>query len=113
MPYVLTKSSKITCGHGGTVEISAQSKLSVATQGVLIKSDVDRKSVSLTCTNLVDEQKHLKKCSSCAVSGGEAGKLTVHKSPVLLDSLSGTTDGNPLGSLKLEVGTTQTKLSAS
>lgn len=112
MSAVLTITSAISCGHGGTIAKPAESKLSVGGQWVLTQSDVDAKAVLPTCSQ-ANTNKGEVPCSVFTVEKGAAGKLTVGKSPVLLDTLAGSTGGKPDSSLKLVVDRTQTKLTAS
>ena len=110
MTDVLTMNAKIECGHGGAVDIFSEVKLRVDSKPVLLKESVDGKSVSLACTTQPDNSGH-KKCTKASVTGTEAAKLTVGGKGVLLDQLSGKTDGNPIGTPTV-TGGTQSKLTA-
>lgn len=119
MAGVLTMGSKVTCEHEGAVGVSSTEKLKVSNYPVLVKASIAGKSIAANCTTtdaLDDQGKQKdKKCTSVSsVLTGEATKLKVNNQPVMLDTLSGTTDGivnyKPQPSLKATVG--QTKLTA-
>lgn len=93
MAGVLTEDSRITCATGGTVSATGEAKLRVAGKPVLLLAGVAGKSVG-SCTTVTDPNTGLKQCTAVsAVTGGQATKLTVGGTPVLLDTLAGNTDG--------------------
>jgi hypothetical protein len=98
MANVLTEASVIGCGHGpGKVSVSGNGKLVVNDKPVLLKSGIHGKSVSACATQQTDKTSP---CKTASVTAGEATKLTVNNSPVMLDAtLAGTTNGNPVGTL--------------
>lgn len=109
MPGVLTTGSSVVCGHGGTVSTSGSAKLKVTGNPVLLKAGIAGKSVSGCGTPTVPPPPGppSSPCHSVAsVITGEATKLKVSGSPVMLETLAGTTDG-VIGGL-----TPQTLLSA-
>jgi hypothetical protein len=123
MANVLTTASTVSCGkkdllalpppptHGGTVGTSSQAKLQVSGNPVLLQSGVAGKSVS-GCTPPNDSSKSLVACQTVvSVTTGTSTKLKADNAPVLLDTLAGTTSGNPPGNLPATAG--QTKLTAS
>lgn len=98
MAGVLTAASTVECGHSGAVSTSGESKLKVSGSGVLLKSGINSKSVSSACslTDTTDSSGSpatLKCKTVTSVTAGEATKLKVSGSPVMLDSLAGGTDG--------------------
>ena len=96
MPFVLTKSSTITCGHLGTVELASSNKLTVGgSANVLLLSDITGKSIDL-CPNPDDPNSGSVKCRHVVSAQGTAAKLTIGGVAVVIDTLTGTTDGvNP------------------
>lgn len=102
MPRALTMASTVTCGHQippkvGGVQQASLAKLRVSGQPVLLESSVVGKPIPDCGTvpkappppGLVS-----KPCSAVtAVAGGASLKLKVGGSPVLLDTLGGSTDG--------------------
>jgi hypothetical protein len=117
---VLTTSSTVDCGHGGAVSVSGESKLKVAGSPVLLKAGIDSKPVAATCLlqDTSDSSGPLTiKCKTVtSVTAGEATKLKVSGSPVMLDTLAGGTDGMATkGTLATALRATagQTKMKAS
>jgi hypothetical protein len=96
MPGVLTKGSNVTCGHGGTVVTSSPAKLKVNGQAVLLKDGIASKPVS-GCTTPPASDPSGPTAIPCAtvtsVDLGEATKLKVDGSAVMLETLAGKTDG--------------------
>ena len=103
MPKVLTTQSNISCGHGGKVDVESSAKLSVDGSPVLLKNSIDGKDV-IDCKTqeALDASgttiaKPCNKVSSVppgpGVTAGEATKLKVRGKPVMLDTLTGKTDG--------------------
>lgn len=96
MPNVLTDSSTVTCGHSGKVTTSGNGKLTVNGNPVLLKSGVAGKAVSHCATAPASEPSGpiAKPCTTVSsVTAGEATKLTIAGNPVLIDTLTGQTDG--------------------
>ena len=96
MASVLTVMSTVSCPHSGkvTTPITSQARLSVGGKAVLPAN------VPLTpitgCTVTTSPQASTAQCLAVAlVTTGAATKLTVNKTPVLLDTLVGTTTGAP------------------
>ena len=111
MPTVLTTGATIVCAHGGQLDLTGSTKLTVSGKSVLTKKTV-----------VLQPMKALPKCVPpspatpclhCAsVSAGEATKLTVGQTgdPVLLlGTFAALTDGTA-AVLKLTATETQTKL---
>lgn len=119
MPHVLiqTQLSNVLCGelvpgslHGGYVNCEGVSKLKVQGNMVLLKTGIKGKSIT-GCQNHPSPDNNNQPCKTVnEVKAGEAKKLKVEGESVILDSLSGSTDGQPVGSLKANAG--QTKLTA-
>lgn len=101
--------STVKCGHDpGKVVTSPSPKLKVSGQPVLVKLGILLKPVGGCSTALTASTKP---CSSVlSVITGEALKLKVGGMPVMLDTISGTTDGLPPGTVPATAG--QTKLKA-
>jgi len=96
MAGVLTTGSTVGCGHGGTVSTSGAAKLKVSGNPVLLKTGIAGQAVSGCKTPLVvpPPPPPSSPCHTVAsVITGEATKLKVNGSPVMLDTLTGTTDG--------------------
>lgn len=102
MPKVLTMDSSILCdkplpnAHGGNVEINSNVKLTVRNKPVLIKSSIEGKTVN-GCSTPTNSTHPCATVSS--VSGGFSAKITINQESVILDTVSGETDGNPKGTL--------------
>lgn len=116
MPFVLTASSTVLCGvltpvptHGGTVTVMPSPKLLVQGSGVLVETSLTGVATG-TCTNVPPPQTKKPCTGVTAIITGRSLKLTVGGSPVLLDTLTGTTDGVPPGTLAVTAN--QTKLTA-
>jgi hypothetical protein len=110
MAGVLITSSTVTCGHSGNVVVTSTQKLKV--------SIADKSIAGCTTAPASDASgptaKPCIKVSS--VNNGEATKLKVNRQAVMLDTLSGKTDGmvakiTPQPLLSATAG--QTKLTAS
>jgi hypothetical protein len=97
----------IDCGHGGTVQlVASQSTLSAGGAPVLVGDDL----IGAVVTNCLAANKP---CSSVvSVIGGRAARLSAGGEPALLDSVTGTTDGNPVKPLAV-ISSGQTVLQAS
>jgi hypothetical protein len=96
MPGVLTTGSNVTCGHAGTVTTSSTTKLKVNGQPALLKTGIESKSVSTCATPPASDPSGptAQPCSSVSsVDTGEATKLTAGGKPVMIDTLTGKTDG--------------------
>jgi hypothetical protein len=94
MAQILTTGSKLTCPHGGSVQLSAgRTKLTVDGKPVLAKADVMGKPVS-GCSTVTNPQSGTKQCLTVtSVLAGEAQLLSVGGMPVLTTSAQGLTDG--------------------
>src|SRR5258708_18625794 len=118
MSFVLTTSSKVICGHGGTVSTSSSAKLKVSGNPVLLKTGISGQSISgcLTPTMPPPPGPKSQKCTSVtSVDSGEATKLTAGGKSVVLDTLAGETDGivaNATPQLLLSATAGQSKLKA-
>lgn len=118
MPGVLTTGSSVICGHGGTVSTTGVSKLKVSGNPVLQKTGIMGKSVSScgTPTVVPPPPPPSSPCHTVvSVITGEAIKLKVSGSPVMLETVTGTTDGIVAGvtpQTLLSATAGQTKLTA-
>ncbi len=94
MSLVLTEKSSIVCANQGAVQLTAtQSKLSVAGAKVLVTGDLASAPIS-HCTTVTNTMTGTKQCMMIVSAvGGVSAKLKVAGKGVLLDTLSGTTDG--------------------
>jgi hypothetical protein len=108
MANVLTTGSNIDCGHQGSVALSGAGKLKVGGNPVVLQGDIGP-GLSIPCT--LQPSTNTKPCTTATPSGGASQKLMVGGTPVMLDSVSVTTDGQPAG---VPVATaSQSKLTAS
>ncbi|SRR5581483_6731004 len=98
---VLTTTSIIHCPHHGKLLFTGVShKLKVQGNPVLLKSDIGNATVSTlapdNCIQQDSTNPPQKKCTKVySVTGGESSKLTVGKVPVMLQGMTGYTDGFP------------------
>ncbi|MDZ8258028.1 hypothetical protein [Nostoc sp. ChiQUE01b] len=96
MASVLTTSSNVICGHSGNVAVTSTQKLKVGNNPVLVKTSIEGKSVPNCATVPAADatgSTAIKCTTVSSVSSGEATKLKVNKQPVMLDTLSGETNG--------------------
>jgi hypothetical protein len=92
-PKVLTTASSVRCGHQGTVGIASDAKLKVGGNPVLRPSSIQGKDITACIT---PDSNTATKCRRVAlVTGGAASKLRVGGQAVVLESLTGSTDGLP------------------
>lgn len=113
MPFVLTKSSSITCAGQGNVQTSGQPKLKVSNAEVLRVDGIQGQSIP-DCKTVTDANSGSKKCTTVATASGAATKLKVSGAPVALATLTGTGDGMITSTPeKLTASANQTKLMAS
>lgn len=91
MPFVLTIASAIPCSHNGSVEVSSAAKLHVNGNAVLVKSDIQGKSIAGCSTQKSDKSEQCTKVN--LVMAGEGRKLTIGGIPVILEDVTGATDG--------------------
>ncbi|MFF0430702.1 hypothetical protein ACFYU9_00535 [Streptomyces sp. NPDC004327] len=96
MPYVLTTASVIRCKHQGTFLVTpSQSALTVGGNPVLLVSDLLKATVP-DCKNTDATKGQLPCVKITAVSTGASRLLSVHGSPVALETAEGTTQANPV-----------------
>ncbi|UPJ53437.1 hypothetical protein IVB30_20235 [Bradyrhizobium sp. 200] len=93
MPYVLTETSIVRCGHGGTVALRAsQNALKINGQRVLVQTDMS--GATVICPAVTDPNTGLKQCMTViSVMAGASRSVSVAGQPVLLDIAQGLTDG--------------------
>jgi hypothetical protein len=94
MSKVLINNSKIVCPHQGQVQLAATTKLTIGGTNVLLLADVTGKTVS-GCSVVTDTNTSTVQCQKVTTATGTASKLTVGGAPVVLDTLTGFTDGAP------------------
>jgi hypothetical protein len=124
MAGVLTTNSTVACGHSGNVTVTGTQKLIVSNNPVLVKAGIAGKTI-LDCQTIEPANDPSgtptgNKCKNVSsVSSGEATKLKVKVNgqwqAVMLDTLSGTTDGmvaKITPQLLLSAKAEQTKLTA-
>ncbi|ESA32883.1 hypothetical protein N836_24150 [Leptolyngbya sp. Heron Island J] len=93
--------------HGGEVVTTSTSKLKVNGEPVLLRNDIGPAVSGCKTSSSASTEP----CTSATVTGGEATKLKVGITGVMLaDQLTGTTVGPPPGILTAEAN--QTKLTA-
>jgi len=117
MQAVVTLSSIVTCGHGGTVVATGTPKLTVSGSPVLVATGVAGKAVSHCTTPTVTTTPPSKPCLTVLTVNPSSlsTKLFVSGNPVVLAGLTGTTDGVVAGvtpQLLLSAAVTQTRLAA-
>ncbi len=105
MAKSLTTASKVVCGHQGTLTLTSNSKLKVSGSPVATKAGPGVSGCQTANSS------NTKKCTTASTVGGAAGKLKVQGSPVILDTVGGSTDGNPPGTVTATAN--QNKLRAS
>jgi hypothetical protein len=105
MPKALTLASKVECGHQGALTLTSNGKLKV--NGSAVVTNVGP-GISGCVTQ---DSNSSNKCRNASPAGGIAGKLKVQGSPVILDTVGGSTDGNPKGTVTATAN--QNKLTAS
>ena len=97
MSGVLTTASNVTCGHQGTVSTSSSTKLKVSGAAVLLQAGVAGKSVGTCSTPPAADASGTPTAQPCqtvaSVGAGAATKLQAGGTPVMVDTLTGTTDG--------------------
>lgn len=96
MANVLTVISTVSCPHKGnvTTPIASQSRLSVSGNAVLTAAATLAPIAG--CKVPTSPQAGTVQCLAVAgVTAGSSTRLTVSKTPVLLDTLGGTTTGAP------------------
>lgn len=113
MPPVLTMSSTVRCGpltpagptppHIGVVAVASAAKLRVRGQGVLLESSI----VGKTITGCMVPEPGKKCASVTLVTTTRAVKLKVNGAPVILEPLTGSTEGNPVGTLGAQANHTK------
>jgi hypothetical protein len=104
----LTESSDVKCAHEGTVSITGTPKLTVSGHPVLLRRGVVEKSIS-DCTPPTNNTPPCLTVTTILLES-QAQKLTVNGQPVILDTLAGSTDGPPPGTLTATAN--QSKLKA-
>ena len=93
MPLVLTEKSSLACANQGTVQLTAtQSKLTVAGAKVLVTGDLTSVPIS-HCTTVTDNSGNKQCMMIVSAVGGVSAKLKVAGKGVLLETITGTTDG--------------------
>lgn len=119
MAAVLTQNSNVSCGHGGSVVATGTPKLTINGSPVLLRTGIAGRAVSVCTTPPASDAggPTAKACLTVtAVDSGEASKLTVGGSGVMLATLTGKTDGmvaKTTPQLLLSATAGQTKLVAS
>ncbi len=104
MPNVLTTDSTVLCGptidppppvpiHGGNVNVQSSAKLKVNRNAVLLRSSIEGRLVSGCATPSEPSSGNVPCATVSLVSSGEATKLTVQGNAVILDILTGSTNG--------------------
>lgn len=117
MANVLTTASTVTCSHTaptpGIVSTASSAKLRVKGQPVLLKNSIAEEAIS-GCGIIPDPNTKAVTCVRVKkVEAGEAQKLTVAGESVMLDTLTGKTDGTINGEIQgLKATAGQQKLTA-
>ncbi len=106
MANALTNASSIKCSHSGVALLVSTGKLKVSGSPVLLDGDTIAFAPG-TCTQVGSG---LTPCTTLTVAGGQSTKLTVGGKAVLLESITGQTNGNPVFTFTASAG--QSKLKA-
>ncbi|MFP2934312.1 hypothetical protein ACLESO_56175 [Pyxidicoccus sp. 3LG] len=96
---VLTVDALVVCAHelGKVGLVNSQSWVTVEGRPVLVRADPEGRPIA-GCPNIGPT---IKPCTSTlAVQQGYSTLVTIDGKPVVLDSLSGLTDGTPPGTVK-------------
>jgi hypothetical protein len=97
MPFVLTEGSTVSCGHPpGVVAKTGTAKLTVNNHPALLKKGIQGRTVSGCEIKAVSDPSGplaLPCAAVIAVNSGEATKLTVGGESVILETLTGSTNG--------------------
>jgi len=109
MAKVLTEATNLTCPNNGTVSKSSSAKLRVSGHAVLLESQVPGWTIPgvpdpSACTQTDTSSGQVPCTKVISVTAGQAAKLTVGGSKVLLDSLEATTNGVPNNALSASPG---------
>lgn len=96
MSLVLVKGGTLQCGHGGVIKLSVgDPRLAVSGNGAVLsgmEGGLSFASGSPPCTNTTtDSNKAPAPCVTTPASAGQAKKLSVGSTPVLLATANGTT----------------------
>jgi hypothetical protein len=95
MSYVLIVNSQVVCPHApGKAAVSSSTKLTVDGVKVLVLAGVQGVNIG-GCSQPTDTSKSTQTCLHVTTATGTANKLTAGGQPVVLDTLSGFTDGSP------------------
>lgn len=96
MPRVLTTAIPVKCPHVGIVTLASAVRLRVAGVAVLVQSAPPTPlGTVVSCTAGSPSLPGTPCLKVLTITAGQAGKLTVGGRPVLLATLTGTTDGTP------------------
>lgn len=106
----LTVSSAVKCGHGGTATVKSTAKLRVNGSAVLTSAGVTAWTIAPGCSQTNTQAGNVPCAKVLSQQDGKSQKLTAGGSPVVLDGITGTTNGKPLSDLSASAG--QTKLTA-
>jgi hypothetical protein len=97
MSFALTENSKLVCAHQGALQLTAsQSKLTVSGAKVLVEGDLPPAAIQNCITPSVPPPAPSvsKPCMNVTSSiGGVAAKMKVQGKGVLLEDITGLTDG--------------------
>jgi hypothetical protein len=96
MPQVLTTLSTIPCGHGGAVVVVSGAKLTVHGAPVLLLDGIANKGIAGCLTAPAADASGPTAAPCLTVTGvgsGAATTLTVGGSPVMLDTVTGGSNG--------------------
>jgi hypothetical protein len=98
MAKALTTASTLGCNHAGKASLTGSDKLKVQGKPVVTKSNAVTPLPLSGCT-VADSNTTLQCKAITSLSNDTASKLKVSGSPVLLDALSGQTNGKPENSV--------------
>ena len=106
MPLVLTNASIITCSHAATALLTSSAKLKVSDSPVLLDGDP----IPLKPGACTQVGSGMTPCTTLTIATGQSTKLKVGGKAVLLQSITGSTNGSPVSTFTASA--VQAKLSA-
>jgi hypothetical protein len=104
MPNVLTTTSTVLCGHGGSgaVQVQSDAKLKLNGARVLLMAGIKDQPINPVLCGIPVPPAANKKCTKASsVFAGLATKLKVGDLPVVLETVRGGTDGTIGGAVQL------------
>ena len=102
MTAPITTAAALLCGHSGTISPSGNPRFTIGGLPVAVAGDVSGQVVSGCTTPPSSGPPPTSPCGTVSTeSGGQANRLRVGGKAVLMDSVGGSTDGNPTGTVSV------------